>query len=194
MRRLKAFSTIVVIGVVVLAGWTVSTVRSENDKTGAMSDAVARGKFLTLIGDCQICHSPKIFTEKGPEPDVARAYSGAPADAVMPAVPSGVLAPDKWGTLATNDFTAWAGPWGVSFASNLTPDKKTGLGEWTEQQFIDAMRKGKHRGFGRPILPPMPWSNLGKLSDDDLKALFAYLQTLPAISNKVPDPIPPSGK
>ena len=62
---------------------------------------------------------------------------------------------------ATN--TAWAGPWGVSFTANLTPDKETGLGDWTEEQFIATMRTGKHQGKGRPVLPPMPYFNARQL-------------------------------
>lgn len=191
MRHLKAFSVFVTSGVILLAGWMVSTVQSNDDMS---SDPVARGRYLVTLGGCNDCHTPKKFTEHGPEPDMSRELAGTPADMVLPAIPSGVIGPDKWGAICTNDMTAWVGPWGVSFCANLTSDKKTGLGEWTEQQFIDAMRKGKHRGFGRPILPPMPWFNLAALQDEELKAIFAYLQTVPAISNKVPDPIPPAAK
>jgi hypothetical protein len=101
-----------------------------------------------------------------------------------------VLGPTQWGATNTSDLTAWAGPWGVSFAANLTPDM-TGLGGWTAQQFIQTMRTGKHVGIGRDLLPPMPWLNLEVLTDADLKALFAYLQSLKPISNQVPQPIPP---
>jgi hypothetical protein len=92
-------------------------------------------------------------------------------------------------------LTAWAGPWGVSFAMNLTRDKETGLGEWTEEVFIQAIRTGKHQGQpnGRDILPPMPWFNFRQMSDSDLKAVWAYLRSLPPIKNKVPTPIPPAG-
>jgi hypothetical protein len=98
-------------------------------------------------------------------------------------------------TIATNDdLTAWSGPWGVSFATNLTPDTNTGLrsGVWSEEVFVKAMRTGKHMGTSRDILPPMPWPALAQLSDDDLKAIWAYLGTIPAISNHVPDPLPPA--
>jgi hypothetical protein len=78
---------------------------------------------------------------------------------VLPAIPAGLLGPNQWGALATNDFTAWAGPWGVSFAANLTPDA-TGLGSWTEAEFLSAMRTGRHMGSGRAILPPMPWFDM----------------------------------
>ena len=92
---------------------------------------------------------------------------------------------------ATN--TAWSGPWGVSFAANLTPDPETGIWrEMTEEQFIQALRTGRHLGQGRPILPPMPWPLYGKKTDEDLKAIYAYLQTIPPIRNKVPDPLPPA--
>jgi hypothetical protein len=92
---------------------------------------------------------------------------------------------------ATN--TAWAGPWGVSYTSNLTPDQSTGIGIWTEDMFIRAMRTGKHMGTSRTILPPMPWSWFGKMRDQELKAIFAYLKSIPPIHNRVPDPEPPAG-
>ncbi|HEY0875391.1 MAG TPA: hypothetical protein VGD94_18085, partial [Vicinamibacterales bacterium] len=97
--------------------------------------------------------------------------------------------PWTWAGTATN--TAFAGPWGVSFTANLTPDKDTGLGSWTEEMFLMALRSGRHEGKGRPILPPMPWRFVGSLSDEDLKAVFAYLQSLPPIRNRVPAPIDP---
>jgi hypothetical protein len=96
--------------------------------------------------------------------------------------------------LTNPSLSAWAGPWGVSFAINLTPDTATGIGEWTEDAFIAALRTGKHQGQpnGRVILPPMPWENLAKVSDSDLKAMWAYLRTVPAVSNQVPLPVPPA--
>ena len=97
----------------------------------------------------------------------------------------------EWPVSASPTFTAWAGPWGVSFTANLTPDSNTGIGVWTEDVFIRAMREGQHMGGGRPILPPMPWVWVRKYSDDDLKAIFAYLKSLKPIENRVPDPIPP---
>jgi len=125
----------------------------------------------------------------GPEPDQARLLSGHPEALVMPTAPK--LAAGPWlGTFAAT-MTAWAGPWGVSFTMNLTPDPETGLGKWTAQTFIDAMRSGRVMGRGRQILPPMPYLALRSLTDDDLKAIFAYLQSIPRLSNRVPDPIAP---
>ena len=152
--------------------------------------ALARGERLARFGGCNDCHTPKLMTPKGPELDKSRLLSGYPAHAPLPAVPHGVVGPTQWGAVTTNDLTAWVGPWGVSFAANLTPDV-TGLGGWTEGQFIQTMRTGKHLGVGRAILPPMPWSGVAALTDVDLKALFAYLQSLKPISNSVPQPIPP---
>src|SRR5262249_31033491 len=88
-------------------------------------------------------------------------------------------------------MTAWSGPWGISYTANLTPDRETGLGAWTEQNFIDTMRTGRHMGRGRPILPPMPWEGVAKLTDQDLKAVFAYLRAIPAVKNRGPRPPPP---
>jgi len=157
------------------------------------SSQVSRGKFLVLIGGCNDCHSPKVFTQMGPVPDTTRLLSGHRAEAPVPNLPDGVIGttPDKWGAVATGEFTGWRGPWGTSFAANLTPDKETGIGSWTPDMFIKALRTGKHMGSGRDILPPMPWYDLGHLPDPDLKAIFSYLQSLKPVSNAVPDPIPP---
>jgi hypothetical protein len=91
----------------------------------------------------------------------------------------------------SHTFTAWSGPWGVSFTANLTPDPETGLGMWTAETFVQAIRTGKHEGVGRPILPPMPYPMIGQATDADLRAIFAYLQSIPPIRNRVPQPIDP---
>jgi hypothetical protein len=109
----------------------------------------------------------------------------------LPPLPAGVPDPNGWIALTIGQFTAWAGPWGVSFASNLTPDP-SGLGSWTEENFIQTIRTGKHLGVGRPLLPPMPWPDFAHMTDDDLKAVFAFLRTLSPIANVVPQPQPPS--
>ncbi len=159
---------------------------------GNVPDSVTRGEYLVNFGGCHDCHSPKMMTEHGPEPDPGKLLSGHQSSSKLPEIPDGVIGPDKWGALTNNDLTAWFGPWGVSFTANLTPDKETGLGSWTAEVFIKAMRTGKHMGVGRDILPPMPWFSLNALSDDDLKAIFAYLQSIKPIHNQVPPPIPPT--
>jgi len=88
-------------------------------------------------------------------------------------------------------LTAWVGPWGISYASNLTPDKATGIGTLTEEMFIKTLREGKFMGVGRPLLPPMPWEVYGKKTDQDLKAIYAYLISIKPINNQVPQPTPP---
>jgi hypothetical protein len=153
---------------------------------------VEQGKYLVNLGGCNDCHSPKVFGPNGPVPDTTRLLSGAPSSNPVPAIPDGALGPGKWGVLASMDLTTWAGPWGVSFARNLTPDRETGLGSWTEAMFVKALRTGKDMGEGRPILPPMPWDPIGKLKDHDLKAIFAYLRSLKPIHNPIHDPIPPA--
>jgi hypothetical protein len=154
------------------------------------SIALARGKFLVTLGGCHDCHTPKVMTEKGPALDSKRLLSGFPSSENAPAVPDGVIGPKSWGGLFTNDLTGWAGPWGISFASNITPDKETGIGAWTEKTFIKTLRTGKTPG-GRPLLPPMPWESIRQASDKDLKSMFAYLRSLPSVRNVVPSPVPP---
>jgi mono/diheme cytochrome c family protein len=154
---------------------------------------IERGKWLVNLGGCHDCHSPKAMTPAGPVPDETRLLSGAPAHTPVPEIPRGsaTMDPNGWGVLTNLDLTAWAGPWGVSFPANLTPDVETGLGSWTEEMFMKAIRTGKHMGEGRPILPPMPWQNFALLEDENLKAIFAYLHSLPPIKNAVPEPVPP---
>lgn len=154
----------------------------------ASSDA-ARGKHLVEVSVCNDCHTPWKMGENGPEPDMTRMLSGHPADMALPPPPQPV---GPWIVAGAATFTAWAGPWGVSYTANLTPDKETGLGTWTAQQFIDTIRNGRVQGHGRQLLPPMPWGWYKNMSDADLKAIFAYLKTIPAVKNKVPDPLPPT--
>jgi mono/diheme cytochrome c family protein len=151
---------------------------------------VERGRYLVSIGGCTDCHTPLQMGPNGPAPDLTRFLSGHPADVKLPPPPD--LKDSPW-FAATAGMTAWTGPWGISYAANLTPDTNTGLGIWTEEMFITAMRQGKHMGAGRDILPPMPWQNVATLTDADLKAVFAYLQSLPPIYNPVPNPQPPHG-
>lgn len=160
---------------------------------GQPSSAGDRGAYLVVIGGCHDCHTPFKMGPHGPEPDMTKMLSGHPAALVMPPAPK-PQGPWVWSGAATN--TAFAGPWGVSYALNLTSDADTGLGTWSEAQFIQAMRSGRHLGNGRPILPPMPWPNIGRMTDADLKALFAYLKSVPAIRNAVPEAVvaPPPGK
>lgn len=151
-------------------------------------DPVKRGGYLVTIGGCNDCHTPLKMGPKGPEPDFTRRLSGHPAMLKMTAVPAVDM---PWTFIGGATMTAWAGPWGVSYAANLTPDPATGLAV-DEAGFVKAMRSGKHYGAGRDILPPMPWQNLAQATDDDLKAIYAYLRSLPPIENEVPEPAPPA--
>lgn len=148
-----------------------------------------RGAYLVNAFGCADCHTPHRLGPNGPEPDPARHLSGHPQDLALPPAPE--LPPGPWVVTAAGTNTAWAGPWGTSFTANLTPDVETGLGAWTEETFLAALRTGRHLGRGRPILPPMPAAAIAKLSDEDLRSVFAYLQSLAPIENRVPEPIPP---
>lgn len=188
-------SKLVVAGIVVAASTAMTLAWQGRSSAGEKKPTqIERGRYLVLMAGCNDCHSPKVFTPQGPVPDTTRLLSGHPANSALPKIPEGTIAPDQWGALTSNDFTAWAGPWGVSFTRNLTPDVATGLGSWTPDVFVKAMRTGKDMGEGRDILPPMPWQNFGQMTDADLRAIFAYLKSLPPIANAVPDPISPTGE
>lgn len=154
------------------------------------SSAIERGRYLVATSACNDCHTPFVMTERGPEPDMTRMLSGHPEGLRMPAPPQLPEGPWLWMGAASN--TAFAGPWGVSYAFNLTPDENTGIGIWTEDMFVQAIRTGRHMGVSRPIKPPMPWPVYRQMTDEDLKAIYAYLRTIPAIHNRVPDALDPN--
>jgi mono/diheme cytochrome c family protein len=151
---------------------------------------VARGQYLVSTSGCHDCHTPFKLGPNGPEPDMSRALSGHPQSLVMPPAPQ--LPPGPWLVTMAATNTAFAGPWGVSFTANLTPDAETGLGQWTLKNFTDTIRTGRHMGRGRPVLPPMPIPVYNNFTEDDLEAVFSYLRTIAPISNRVPEPLPPA--
>jgi mono/diheme cytochrome c family protein len=159
----------------------------------AVQSPAERGKYLVTIASCNDCHTPLKMGPKGPEPDFSRMLSGHPETMKMPPPPKIGM---PWMASAAATLTAWAGPWGVSYTANLTPDSATGIGKWDETTFMLAIRNGKHIGTGRDILPPMPWMYIKQMTDEDLKAVYAYLRTIPPVHNQVPDAIvapPPPG-
>lgn len=167
----------------------VSSAVPETRSAGPTVDPrVARGEYLVTIMACNDCHTPWILGPQGPEPDMTRELSGHPQDVPVPPAPT---SSDGWAWAGAATNTAFAGPWGISFTANLTPDPETGLGRWTADTFIAALRSGRHEGIGRPILPPMPYPMYRQATDDDLQAVFAYLQSLPPIRNRVPQPVDP---
>lgn len=148
-----------------------------------------RGLYLVSTAGCHDCHTPFKMGPKGPEPDMSRALSGHPQSLQMPPAPR--LPEGPWMIVSSATNTAHAGPWGTSFTANLTPDHETGLGQWTQKDFIATIRTGRHMGRGREVLPPMPIPVYNNFTDADLAAIYAYLRTVPAISNRVPEPLPP---
>jgi mono/diheme cytochrome c family protein len=185
---MRAGGVLAVLAAIVIA--SAGTAAAEQARGGAPGQsAVERGRYLVTVQDCNGCHTP--FTPTG-EPDMTRMLSGHPQNVRVTAAP-GLPLQGGWLVAINETNTAWAGPWGVSFTSNLTPDRVTGIGAWTEQAFIASIRNGKKSGVGRELLPPMPWRMYAKLTDEDLRAIYAYLMTVPSIANRVPEPIPPAG-
>ena len=175
----------------VLSTASLGAVTGGDAQPGKTAAQVARGKYLVDIMGCHDCHTPMKLGPNGPEWDMTRALSGHPEQLVMPPAP---VQQAPWLASMGMTMTAWNGPWGTSFTKNLTPDKETGLGDWTVEEFIATMKTGRERGKGRPVLPPMPVQNLAALTDSDIRALFAYLQSLPAIKNRTPQPVEPEEK
>jgi mono/diheme cytochrome c family protein len=154
----------------------------------ATADRVARGEYLVSTIGCGDCHSPKVMGPEGPVEDESRRLSGHPESAKLDAPPA---LNGSWIAATSSDLTAWVGPWGISYTFNLTPDENTGIGSWSEDTFVQAIKTGRHMGVSRPILPPMPWHFYRNLTDEDLRSIYAFLRTLPPVHNRVPLPTPP---
>jgi mono/diheme cytochrome c family protein len=196
IRTIGGKSLAAIAVVLAVVSWSVRTSAgtpqaskgAATSKAASPSNAatIKRGEQLVNEHGCHDCHTPLKMGPQGPEPDMSKALSGHQATEKLPPPPS---PSGPWGVFGSLSGTAWAGPWGISYTQNLTPDKETGIGNYTEAQFIMTIREGKKQGRGRALLPPMPWQAFGHMSDADLKAVYAYLQSIPAIKNKVPDPV-----
>ena len=152
------------------------------------AELVQYGKYLVTITGCNDCHTPKKMGPKGPELIEELLLSGFQGKNAIPEFDKEKI--QKGFAEMSPDMTAAAGPWGISFAANLTPDE-TGIGNWTFEQFKTAMTQGKYKGManGRPLLPPMPWFNFTEMKDEDLQAIFAYLKSIKPVENVVPSPV-----
>jgi mono/diheme cytochrome c family protein len=161
MRRIP--SAVLVASLLSLASlFLVSCVKKENvPPPVSEADEVARGKYLVRLAGCSDCHTPGYLFG----------------------------APDTNRLLAGSEL-GWKGPWGVSFARNLTPDPQTGIGAWSESDIVTAIRTGK-RPDGRILLPPMPWPDFAGLTDDDAMAIAKYMKTLVPVPHQMPDIVPP---
>lgn len=186
----KATTVIATAALILGSLYACTNVKStKEEKPPMLSEAemVKRGEYLVNSIGCDDCHSPKRFGPNGPEVIPETRLSGYPADRPIQKADSNVVK-QGW-MLFVGDLTAAVGPWGVSFAANLTPDE-TGIGNWTEHNFLTAIRHGKFKGQdnNRNLLPPMPWFAYKNMSDEDLKSIFAYLKSLPPVKNVVPAP------
>lgn len=158
---------------------------SASKTNGGFATQIEWGKHLVIISGCGDCHTPKKMTDKGPVNDETLLLSGAQLNMPVPDIKTP-------GVAATYDETTWIGPWGKSFAANITPDS-TGIGLWKESQFINCLRKGLFKGLdgARPLMPPMPWQDYSQMSDNEMKAIFAYLKSVKPVHNVVREYVPP---
>lgn len=170
---------------------TEATAPTEATETyGGYASREELGDHLVTIAGCHDCHTPKKMGPKGPELDMKNALSGHPSAQPIPDLNRAEL--ESKGAAASQTMTAWIGPWGVSFSSNITSDV-TGIGNWTEEQFFTALRQGKSKGIAtnRQMLPPMPYEMFAHMTDDEIRAIFAYLKSTKPVDNVVPEPLPP---
>ena len=131
----------------------------------AAQTPIERGRYLVNLAGCGHCHTPGHFLGKA---DMSRALGGSDVGFGIPNL-------------------------GVFVGSNLTPDKETGLGRYTDAEVMTLLRTGA-RPDGRVLAPAMPWREYSTLTDTDMKALIAYLRSLKPIRNAVPGPFGPQEK
>jgi len=186
---IRRFAAATALALYAALGLTIAAPAQAADRPALTVANAARGKYLVATSGCMDCHTPLKMGANGPEPDMSRLLSGHPEALQMPPVPA--LSEGPWLVISSATNTAWAGPWGVSFTANLTPDPETGLGDWTARDFKATIRTGRHMGRGRAILPPMPIPVYNNFTDADLESIFAYLRTIPSVKNRVPEPRPP---
>ena len=172
-----------------------SEVKPTVTQYGAYDSQVKWGEHLVKVGGCNDCHTPKKMGPNGPELDMSLMLSGHPAQ--MPPPDFDPKEAAKKNLVVTQTFTSWMGPWGTTYAPNLTSDS-TGIGNWKEEQFVKCLQQKKWMGLDntRPLMPPMSMMPVTEMSGDELKAIFAYLKTTPAIKNVAPEAalLPPPAK
>jgi mono/diheme cytochrome c family protein len=128
----------------------------------ADSAKIERGRYLVQIGGCNDCHTPGYFLGK---PDMARYLGGSDVGFGIPGL-------------------------GVFVGRNLTPDKETGLGNWSTSQIVRALTTGV-RPDGRILAPIMPWRAFANMTAPDALAIAAFLQSVPPVRNAVAGPFGP---
>lgn len=167
-----------------------SSANEKEKKPLTQEELVQRGNYLVNAIGCDDCHSPKKMGPQGPEVIPELRFSGYPSERPLQPVDSNAIK-NGW-SMFGSDFTSTVGAWGMSFAANISSDA-TGIGNWKEEQFIKAIREGKSKGLdgNRSLLPPMPWPVYRNFSDEDLRAIFAYLKSTPPVHNVVPAPRSP---
>ncbi len=149
------------------------------------------GEHLVTIAGCNDCHTPKKLTPMGPVDDTTMFLSGHPESMPAPGVDRKQM--ESKGLIVTQTFTAWVGPWGISYSANLTPDE-TGIGSWTEDQFVYAIKNSITKGLpgSRAMMPPMSLMPFKLMTVDELKAIFAYLRTIKPVKNISVQPTAPA--
>lgn len=142
---------------------TLSCATRQQNRPAEMTQQqkIERGEYLTWLGGCNDCHTPGTFYGA---PDMERKFSGSEL--------------------------GWTGPWGTTYPRNITPDSATGIGAWSEDDIVKALRTGQ-RADGSEVLPPMPWPMYAHLTDEDAYAIAAFLKSIPPVSHRVPDKLPP---
>ena len=192
MKKMIAFSFFIAMSLFMFIACndkkTETAPADVKESFGGFESQVKWGERLVVNGGCNDCHTPKKMGAKGPEDDMSLMLSGHPAQQPAPDFDRAEAA--KKGLVVTQTFTAWTGPWGTTFAPNLTSDS-SGIGGWKEEQFLKALHELKWMGLEgtRPLMPPMSMMPAVRMTDDELKAIFAYLKTTTPIKNVAPDAV-----
>lgn len=174
-----------------LLGLVAGPMEDLGGQEAGREDLVARGRYLVEITGCADCHTPH---GKDGKPIAALHLTGHPEHAPLPEWEPAMLEKNILATISPT-LTAFAGPFGLSVAGNLTPCPETGIGPLTAEELIKSWRTGMHWKVQREVLPPMPMAAYERMTDDDIRAIHAYLISLKPIRNAFPSsrPVAPPG-
>ena len=166
---------------------TISCGDEKNNLTIFSPEQINEGEILVLEGRCNYCHTPEV----GPgDINFGKVLYGHPSHEKIPELPKVPVGSQQWFEFVSElDSTVWIAGDKIVFSANITPDKETGIGNWSDKDFINTIRTGIHPGWKKKLDKPMPWLDYAKLSNKQLTSIYSYLMSQQPVINKVPGPV-----
>ena len=186
MKNFSYFvSKLTIIAVVTMI--SVSCDIKKNNPSNFSPEQIKEGEILVMEGRCNYCHTPEITDG---EANYGKILFGHPADKTIPELPGVPVGSQQWMEFISElDSTVWIAGDKIVFSANITPDKETGIGTWSKEDFINTIRTGIHPGWKKKLNKPMPWLDYARLSNEQLTSIYSYLMSQQPVVNKVQGPV-----